>query len=189
MEFHDKLTTLSAVLPESFRNLQHVLKQLGSLFTTTYPQVLSHDDLNEMNIMVDADGSIIGIIDWIDARVLPFGISLYGLENLLGYMDGEGWHYFYNHVELRALFWGIFKDEVGEISEAEMQAIMVARMAGLLIRYGFTWDGYKQVPNDVNPYLHAFCLIEEAQWVHNGLPSRATRTNNGQTVDLGSEAR
>ena len=116
-----------------------------------------------MNIMVDADGNIVGIIDWADARVLPFGVSLYGLENILGHMDGEGWHYCHNHLELRALFWSIFKEQAGEISDTDMHSIMVARRAGLFMRYGFTWDGNKHTPNKDDPYLDAFCITKEAQ--------------------------
>ena len=114
-------------------------------------------------MMVNGDGNIIGIVDWVDTRVLPFGISLYGLENVLGHMDSEGWHYCHNHFQLRALFWETFKAEVGEISETEMEGIMVARMAGLFMRYGFSWDGTKQTPNKTDPYLDAFCLTEGAQ--------------------------
>ena len=44
-----------------------------------------------MNILVSPiTGRITGIIDWAEAKVLPFGLALYGLENLLGYMGPGG---------------------------------------------------------------------------------------------------
>ena len=54
---------------------------------------LNHGDLSEMNILVDPDtGHITGIIDWVKAKVCPFGIPLWGLENILGNMNARGWH-------------------------------------------------------------------------------------------------
>jgi hypothetical protein len=54
---------------------------------------------------VDPDtGHVTGVIDWVEAEIAPFGISLYRLENVLGYMDSKGWHYYENHQELEKLF-------------------------------------------------------------------------------------
>jgi hypothetical protein len=115
-----------------------------------------------MNIFVDPDtGHITGIIDWGEARILPFGISLWGFENMLGYMDSQGWHYYNNYHELEHLFWQTFKEIVGEISGADSQAIRIARMAGFFLRYGFVWeDGVREIPakepdSDLR-YLDAF---------------------------------
>jgi hypothetical protein len=59
-----------------------------------------------MNIFVDPNiGHVTGIIDWAEAIILPFGISLWGLENILGYMDSQGWHYYKNYQKLEKLFW------------------------------------------------------------------------------------
>ena len=58
-----------------------------------------------MNILVDPEtGHMTGIIDQIDAKVLPFGISLWGFRNILGYMDATRWHYYENYESLEALF-------------------------------------------------------------------------------------
>jgi hypothetical protein len=54
-----------------------------------------------MNIFVDPNTKhVTGIVDWAEAMILPFGISLWGLENILGYMDSQGWHYYKNHQKL-----------------------------------------------------------------------------------------
>ncbi|KAK3366670.1 hypothetical protein B0T24DRAFT_508791, partial [Lasiosphaeria ovina] len=55
--------------------------------------VLNHGDLCEMNIPADPKtGRLTGVIDWESACTLPFGMSLWGLENSLGWMDSAGWH-------------------------------------------------------------------------------------------------
>ena len=90
-----------------------------------------------MNIFVDPNTRhITGIIDWAEARILLFGISLWGFESMLGYMDSQGWHYYNNHHKLENLFWQTFEETVGGVSEAHRQAIRVARMAGFFLRYG-----------------------------------------------------
>ena len=58
--------------------------QLPSIFSGVgmVPLVLTHGDHCEMNILVDPeDGNIMGIVDWAEARTLPFGFTLYGFEN------------------------------------------------------------------------------------------------------------
>ena len=58
-----------------------------------------------MNLLVNPNtGNITGIVDWVESRILPFDFALYGLENLLGRMDSEGWHYYDRCRELESLF-------------------------------------------------------------------------------------
>ena len=164
--YQQKFDLLSRTLAFRFMgNLTKVRAELPLLFTSTYPLVLSHDDLCEMNIFVDPNtGHLTGIIDWAEARILPFGIALWGFENILGYMDSQGWHYYSNHHKLENLFWQTFEEIVGGVSEADRQAIRVARMAGFFLRYGFVWeDGVREIPvkepdSDLR-YLDAFCTI------------------------------
>jgi hypothetical protein len=125
---------------------------------------LSHGDLCEMNILVDRpSGELTGVIDWAEARVLPFGFALYGLENMLGFMDSQGWHYYDNAQRLRRLFWDVFRNETGnKISDAGFQMIWTARMAGLLYRYGLIHNGTAILgvvdsENSSLRYLDAFC--------------------------------
>jgi hypothetical protein len=54
--------------------------------------MLTHNDLFKMNNLVNLDdGHIAGIVDWVDAEILPFGNALYGLHYFLRYMNAEGW--------------------------------------------------------------------------------------------------
>ncbi|KAF1986077.1 hypothetical protein K402DRAFT_421636 [Aulographum hederae CBS 113979] len=121
-----------------------------------------HDDLCEMNILVDpTDSHITGIIDWADAKVLPFGLALWGVVNALGWMDSEGWRWYGNYEDLEDLFWTSFRGAVGDMSEQEMVSIRVASTLGFFLRYGFAWDdGVRRRPvkeeNYSMRYLDAF---------------------------------
>jgi DNA excision repair protein ERCC-4 len=124
--------------------------------------VLSHGNLSDLNIFVDPKtGGITGIADWEGAKVCPFGISLWGLEHVLGSMSPDGWRYHKNHRELRQKFWRTFEDAVGGLSDDEREAIEVARMAGLYLRYGFNWEeeGIDPVEEGTSSfmYLNAYC--------------------------------
>lgn len=123
---------------------------------------LNHGDLSGLNIFVDpSTGHITGIIDWSEATISPFGISLWGLENLLGLMDSLGWHYYPNCDALRDLFWQTFELAAGGLSAKEKRVIQIARMAGLFLRYGFSWANGSQEPVKKGSisfrYLDAFC--------------------------------
>ena len=94
-----------------------------------------------MNFLIDPEtGHLTGVIDWAEAENLPFGCALWGLENVLGFMDMHGWHYIDSHKELEALFWLTFKSTVGEDLEDKWGVIDIARRIGILFRYGFRWD-------------------------------------------------
>lgn len=134
--------------------------------------VLTHGDLCEMNFLVDENsGHLTGVIDWAEAEILPFGFNLWGVENLLGYMDGNGWNYFEGYEDLRAVFWTVFYSAVAEeddgallLQKQKQDTINVARRMGILFRYGFFWDENlrKKVPVQEGDsgmrYLDAFFL-------------------------------
>lgn len=118
-----------------------------------------------MNILVDpGTGHITWVIDWAEARICPFGVSLWGLENVLGHMNSQGWHYHPHHHSLRDLFWQTFETDVGGVSEEDKQSVQIARMAGLFLRYGFAWaDGGREPVEEGATsfkYLDAFCATD-----------------------------
>ncbi|KAH6842323.1 hypothetical protein B0I37DRAFT_392933 [Chaetomium sp. MPI-CAGE-AT-0009] len=164
--------TLAMLSTEFLSTFDRLVESLPPRFTLVLdkwrvPLVLTHGDLCEMNLLVDPlSGELTGVIDWAKARVLPFGFALYGLENLSGYMDSGGWHYYDNAEQLRRLFWGRFRKETGDrISEAAFRMIWTTRMAGLFYRYGLVHDG-TAVLDVVGPessslkYLDAFCSLD-----------------------------
>lgn len=73
-------------LPSRFTStIAETLKDLPAIFHPTYLLVLTHADLCEMNVIVNPErGRITGIVDWIDAKVLPFGMSGWAIRNFLG---------------------------------------------------------------------------------------------------------
>ncbi|KAL9030819.1 MAG: hypothetical protein Q9196_001094 [Gyalolechia fulgens] len=79
-KYYKRLRKLRAGLAERFHaQLDALIPQLRSLFAQDWPLVPNHTDLLENNIHVDPDtGAIVGICDWRDADVSPFGMSLGG---------------------------------------------------------------------------------------------------------------
>jgi hypothetical protein len=170
MEFQSNFDLLARNLPSRFApNLDMVRKELPSLFSKALPFVLSHGDLNMMNLLVNPEtGNITGIVDWAESRILPFGFALYGLENLLGRMNSEGWRYYDRYRELESLFWQIFREEAHNFSDTDLHLVRAARMAGFFYHYGFDFDTNGAVqsvrldqPAGSLAYLDAFCAAGE----------------------------
>ncbi|KAF4498622.1 Mus38 [Fusarium agapanthi] len=166
-EFCSKLDLLAQSLPSRFLpNLNRVYEKLPPVFSRALPFVLSHRDLCEMNILISPEtGHITGIVDWAEARILPFGASLWGFENTLGFMDSKGWHYYDNRDELEDLFWRTFWTEAPDASKADLELIQTARMAGLFCRYGLVVEE-EDLKGTIDhsdscslAYLDAFCTI------------------------------
>jgi hypothetical protein len=136
-------------LPERFHSkLIQVRQGLPLLFREGYPLVINHDDLLEMNIHVDVDtGHIAGIVDWAEAYVSPFGLSLGGLENIIGVQTSSGWRFHPQERHLREHFWNIFYTSIGHVSDEDRQAIEIARLFGLFRDHGF--DRRPEKPNAI----------------------------------------
>lgn len=115
--------------------LDEVREHLPTLVSGDFPLALTHSDLTELNILVDGDsGSITGVIDWTDAAVQPFGLTLYALEKFISSMGPHGWVYFDNAGALRDEFRRAFAENAG-VSTLQMESIRIARMAGYFLRY------------------------------------------------------
>lgn len=162
-DIQNKLDKLARQLPSRFSGIiSKIREELPAIFAPGYPLALTHADLCEMNIIVNAKtGGINGIVDWAEAKVLPFGMSLWGIRNMLGTMNSSGWHYHRNSSRLEALFWDTFYGHVGKVSDDDKHAMKIAERAGLVLRYGFTWeDGIFERPANEQDssirYLDAF---------------------------------
>jgi hypothetical protein len=148
-DLQNKFDLLVRDLPPRFtRIISKLREELPAIFDPTYPLALTHTDLCEMNIIVNREaGGINGIVDWAEAKILPFGMSLWGYRNMLGIMNSSGWHYHKNSSRLEDLFWDTFHRQVGKISDDEKKAIKIAERTGIVLRYGFTWeDGVLERP-------------------------------------------
>ncbi|OAA54525.1 Protein kinase-like domain protein [Niveomyces insectorum RCEF 264] len=128
MRFLPVVAKVQATLPQWFKD-------------DSYPVVLTHADLNEMNILIDpSSGDITGIVDWSEASMQPFGFALYALDNALGTMSNDGWRW-YDHAEaMRESFWDVFQAEIGSLSASQLELVKLAETAGILIRYGTAYD-------------------------------------------------
>lgn len=168
-EFQSNFDLLARDLPSRFApNLDRVRKELPSLFSGALPFALSHGDFNVTNILTNPEtGNITGIVDWAESRILPFGFALYGLENVLGRIDSQGWHYNGHYRELESLFWQVFREQANYFSDAHLHLIRAARMAGFFYHYGFVFDikgvvqSVRVEPDCSLAYLDAFCIASE----------------------------
>lgn len=144
--------------------LDEVRKHLPTLVSGDFPLALTHSDLNELNILVDGGSGIItGVIDWTDAGIQPFGLTLYALEKFIGSMGRDGWVYLDDAGALRDEFWRAFARYAGQVSHSQMKSIRAARKAGYLLRYGtFYSTGYKGVVGIENMSIEKRRLYLEA---------------------------
>ncbi|KAF4454064.1 Protein kinase-like domain protein [Fusarium austroafricanum] len=104
------------------------------------PMVLLHRDFSAFNIMVDQRSShLVGVIDWAEAEIGPFGLDLHFLQSITGKLHYEkGWTRYDDYDSLQQVFWTTFKDEVGGLSDDRIEAIQLSRITGLLLSEGFT---------------------------------------------------
>lgn len=104
------------------------------------PMVLLHRDLGSCNIIVDeATCHLVGVIDWAEAEVCPFGLNLHSLQSLTGKLHlRNGWTRFEDYNTLQDVFWERFEREVGSLSDHQFRSIKLARALGLLLSSGFT---------------------------------------------------
>ncbi|KAK1992431.1 hypothetical protein LX36DRAFT_644767 [Colletotrichum falcatum] len=160
------LDQLSQSLPERFQQkLREVHATLPLLFRPQYIMTINHDDLFEMNIhVIEKTGQITGIVDWADAKIAPFGTSLWGLETLLGVRAGASWVFHSDHLYLREQFWETFHGAIGDISDEDRRAIETGRLFGLFRIYGFNSAPEKEGAEPLKDgddglmYLDALCL-------------------------------
>lgn len=96
---------------------------------------------------------VTGIVDWADAMIAPFGVSLAGMEVALGIQTRTDWHFHPNHHSLRESFWKTFYRVTGHISTDDRRSIEVARLFGFFREYG------REEKEHAIAYLSALCLL------------------------------
>lgn len=102
--------------------------------------VLIHKDFGVCNILVDdATFNLVGVIDWAEAEIGPFGTNLHSLQALAAHLHlKNGWARYYDYDDLQDTFWGTFRDEVGGLSDETVETIKAARVLGQILSRGFT---------------------------------------------------
>lgn len=112
------------------------------------PVVFTHGDLLANNILVDPNSwRINGVIDWAESEMLPFGMSSYALEHLLGYLDSgdtggaKRFVYLTQADELRRYFLQRLEATIPELRRREFrEAMELTRVVGILLWHGSAWN-------------------------------------------------
>ncbi|KAI1127609.1 hypothetical protein F5Y10DRAFT_292660 [Nemania abortiva] len=133
------LRLLHAALPSRFHPaIQTCIDSIDDILSL--PMVLLHRDLSSCNIIVDeVTCHLVGVIDWAEAEVCPFGLNLHSLQALTGKLHlRNGWMRYADYDTLHDYFWKTFEEEVGGLSYYELRIIKLARVLGLLLSDGFT---------------------------------------------------
>ena len=82
---------------------------------------------------------LVGVIDWAEAEIGPFGKNLHSLQGLMSRLHlKNGWIRYEDYGDLTRSFWETFSDEVGGLGEDTIKAIKAAKVLGLLRSRGFT---------------------------------------------------
>ena len=104
------------------------------------PMVLLHKDFGTCNIMVDdTSGYLVGVIDWAEAEIGPFGLNLHSLQPLMSKFHlKNGWIRYEDCDTLQETFWNTFCEEFGGLNKETIRVIKSARVVGLLLSSGFT---------------------------------------------------
>ncbi|OTA95826.1 hypothetical protein M434DRAFT_393474 [Hypoxylon sp. CO27-5] len=140
-----RLELMAKNLPVRFRGIaKSVLLHLPEI--EALPWVLSHGDLLPSNIMVHSrSGKLLGLIDWTEGEFLPFGVGMYGLQELLG-EDRDGHFVYYPEAKyLRKLFWTELISNLRELSLDARRVALIrkAQILGILLWHGIAFDNGK----------------------------------------------
>ncbi|KAI0884563.1 uncharacterized protein GGS22DRAFT_163806 [Annulohypoxylon maeteangense] len=126
-------------LPPRFHQIiQKCLDSMEAI--VSLPMVLVHHSFNSDDIIIDRTSCrLVGVVDWAEAEICPFGQNLKCIQGLTGALHlKNGWRRYEDYESLQDTFWSIFQEEVGGLSAETMETIKTARIMGLLRTRGFT---------------------------------------------------
>ncbi|KAI0540874.1 hypothetical protein GGR58DRAFT_459337 [Xylaria digitata] len=136
-----RLELMSASLPIRFRRTASaILDDISEI--EALPWVFTHGDFLAANIMVNPhSGTLTGLLDWAEAEWLPFGIGMYGLEELLG-EDNQSSRFVYypEATHLRNLFWKHLMVLLPELDSETITLVKKAQRLGVLLWHGIAFD-------------------------------------------------
>lgn len=174
-----RLEQMHACLPPRFHPfVSRILDNLDKI--TSLPWVLTHGDIVPANIMVEpsqdtlGEHVLTGFLDWAEAEYLPFGVGLYGLEELLGETATDGrFSYYPIETELRTLFWSHLEAELADggfaMDRLSRELVDDAHVLGVLLWHGIAFDGGKldrvvQQGRDDEEILRLDLFFAEGRW-------------------------
>ncbi|PYH73339.1 uncharacterized protein BO88DRAFT_421738 [Aspergillus vadensis CBS 113365] len=138
-QYKSKLELLLISLPDQYHSLnQKFISSLHAIFSL--PMVLLHRDFGVCNIMVNKTTcNLVGVVDWAEAEVAPFGLNLHSHQQLISKVHlKSGWMRYNNYVTLEDIFWGTFNNKTRGLSNETVNTIEAARNVGLLLSHGFS---------------------------------------------------
>ncbi len=101
------------------------------------PLFISHFDLNEVNILIDENYQVSGIVDWELSSPLPFGMGLSRIHTLAGEFFERKFHMPDDFEEAeRGLWEEIFNGvsaNVRKVLDANLEAIQISVLLGTLL--------------------------------------------------------
>lgn len=106
------------------------------------PIVLAHKDFGDFNMLVDPDTChLLGVIDWAESELQPFGINLYAVEKLMSKFHlRNGASRYPDYDTLYDTFWQTLQVEIGaDLSDATVGTMRSANLLRFLLEHGFYW--------------------------------------------------
>ncbi|CRK44654.1 hypothetical protein BN1723_006247 [Verticillium longisporum] len=137
--FQKELQMLLIALPDQLHPIiRATLASLPSIFSL--PMVLLHKDFGDCNIIVEEESChLVGVIDWSEAEIGPFGTNLHSLQSLMSKLDlRKGGIRYEDYDDLARSFWETLSGEVGGLRDNTTRSIKAAMVLGLLRSRGFT---------------------------------------------------
>lgn len=137
--FQKELQMLLIALPDQLHPIiRATLASLPSIFSL--PMVLLHKDFGDCNIIVEEESChLVGVIDWAEAEIGPFGTNLHSLQSLMSKLDlRKGRIRYEDYDDLARSFWETLSGEVGGLRDNTTRSIKAAMVLGLLRSRGFT---------------------------------------------------
>ncbi|KAH6654267.1 hypothetical protein BKA67DRAFT_535597 [Truncatella angustata] len=178
-----RIDAIMANIPEKFKRFVYIAHQ-SLQDIENLPWVMSHGDFIPANVLVCPNtGRVKGLLDWAEAEWLPFGVGMYGLEELLGEEVDGRFKYHTEARELRVLFWKCLSSLVPELSRdlRFSENVKRAQLLGILFWHAIAFDDGKLdrvveegVDDGEIQRLEAFLLSSS------GPPYMRTRRNLGE---------
>jgi hypothetical protein len=132
-----------------FHNIaQNLLDKLNQL--TSLPLFISHFDLNDLNIMINDDCEISGIIDWELSACLPFGMGFSRTHTLAGEFSARQFFMPPEFEDAERGFWHEVFAGVSVVSrkvlDENIDAVQIAVTLGTLL------DAFQLDEGNIGPY-------------------------------------
>ncbi|KAJ5939725.1 hypothetical protein N7466_002859 [Penicillium verhagenii] len=127
--YEKDLCQLHAALPSRFHPIiQQSIDALPAIFSL--PMVLLHKDFGSSNVMVDADDNhLVGVIDWAEAQIGPYGTNLHSLQQFMSkYRLRVGWIRHANYETMDRIFWEVLSTSAGGLNHETIQNIKASRV-------------------------------------------------------------